>query len=254
MRQIFGDIGWEKKIAIFFSMTLLLALIGPFGTYDDLDFWERSVFWVMCVGGVGFCMHVTVVVALNTAALGQLKKLFRVFIGAIFGAFPGAAVVIFIDAVLRPPLINADDFPTIWLQIAVLGLLICPIEYLDWRRLGDGSVENAPIRTKLHDRLRSGTTDEIISMSMQDHYVEVSSAQGKELVLMRFADAIEEIEGIPGVRIHRSHWIADTHLKKIEKRGHRTFATVSDGSELPVSDTYSEVARARLASAEVEES
>lgn len=200
----------------------------------------------MITGGVGFCMHVTVSVAMATSLLGQLGQLPRILVGVVFGAFPGAAIVLFVNGVMRPPMLSADSLPIIWLQITIMGSLICPVEYIDWRRRVSPPDESPLIRTRLHERLRAEPTVDIISMSMQDHYVEVRTGQGKELVLMRFSDAIKEVEGIAGTRLHRSHWVADHHLQSIEKRGIRSFAMVSDGTELPVSDTYVETAKEKL--------
>lgn len=243
MRQIFGDIGWEKKVLVFFGTMAILIIIGPFGTYDDLDFWQRSVFWVIIVGGVGFGMHITMSVSLTTRAFGNLGQVLRLLIGAAVGAFPGAAIVVFVNGVFRSTSISAETMPVIWMQVTVIGFIVGSVEYIDWRRFRSANVEVPKVKTKLHARLNAGANGEIISMSMQDHYVEVTTDFGKELVLLRFTDALSEITGITGTRIHRSHWVADSHLIKIEKRGNRTFVMLSDGRELPVSDTYSPAVR-----------
>ncbi|SFS16576.1 LytTR family DNA-binding domain-containing protein [Yoonia litorea] len=246
MRQIFGDIGWEKKLLVFFGALIVLTLLGPFGTYADLDFWSRFVFWVMIVGGVGFCMHVTMTVGLKTPLLGRMSKTFRLLISAALGALPGAAIVVFVNAVFRPPLVSADGMPVIWLQVTVIGFIIGVVEYMDWRVLPPAEDATPVVRTKLHDRFRSTTTADIISMSMQDHYVEVTTSAGKELVLSRFADAIDEVKGVNGLRLHRSHWIAEKHLVDTKRRGNRAFAKLSDGRELPVSDTYLKAVEATI--------
>lgn len=240
MRQIFGDIGWEKKLLAFFGAIALFVLLGPFGTYGDLTFWERSVFWVMIVGGIGFFMHITMSVALVTRYLGALPQLLRLLIGAIFGAFPGAAIVFFVNGVFRPPMMDPDVVPVIWIQVVAIGFLIGVFEYIDWYPRDDKSEPDTPKpqATRLHARLNAAPNTEIISMSMQDHYVEVTTSEGTEMVLMRFADAIEAVSDLPGSRIHRSHWVAHAHLQTVEKRNQRATATLRDGRTLAVSNTY----------------
>ena len=43
-------------------------------------------------------------------------------------------------------------------------------------------------------------------LKMADHYVEAFTTAGSTLVLMRFADAVSELEGADGLRVHRSYW------------------------------------------------
>ncbi|MEL7343312.1 MAG: LytTR family DNA-binding domain-containing protein [Pseudomonadota bacterium] len=250
MRQIFGDIGWEKKILAFFGAVGILILLGPFGTYEDLGFWERSVFWVIIVGGVGFFMHITMTVALATQVLERAPQVLRLFVGAIIGGFPGAAVVFFVNAVLRPPLMEADAMPTIWLQVSIIGFVIGVLEYIDWRAPNAAQAQPPDVRTALHSRLKAADQAELISMSMHDHYVEVTTSAGKEFVLMRFSDAIAEASPVPGTRIHRSHWVANKHIAKLEREGHRMIMTVSDNRKLAVSKSYIEAAKEAFSNAQ----
>ncbi len=237
MRQIFGEIGWEKKLAAFFVAVGVLTLLGPFGTYEDLTFWERAIFWVVAIGGIGFFMHITMTVALTSDALGKMQQLPRLLLGAVFGGFPGAAIIIFVNGVFRPPMMSADTLPILWLQVAMIGFLIGVFEYIDWRRPSSELVAERPV-TRLHQKLRAGEEADIVSMSMQDHYVQVTTQAGQELVLMRFSDAIEAASGLPGTRIHRSHWVVNSHLTAVERDGSRIVARLSDGRQLSISKTY----------------
>lgn len=70
---------------------------------------------------------------------------------------------------------------------------------------------------------------------MQDHYVDVHTDKGNTLVLMRLADAIAEMEGVSGMQIHRSHWVAlDAVAGSLRKDG-RLFLRMTDEKLLPVS-------------------
>ncbi len=238
MRQIFGEIGWEKKALVFFSAVTILAVLGPFGTYEDLSFWERLVFWVMIFTGVGFFAHVLMVLCLSTTYLGVLNRFVRLAIGAAVAAVPGAAIVVFVNMVFRPPGVGADSLPYIWFQVAILSYLIGVIEYIDW---GLGAPKPAKIvTTRLHNRLPPDVGRNIISLSMQDHYVEVTTTEGKHLCLMRMSDAINELSGLAGLRVHRSHWVAKDHLVGLTRSGTRNLVVLSDGRELAVSDTHRE--------------
>ena len=95
----------------------------------------------------------------------------------------------------------------------------------------------------LLERLPVGVRGPLLHLRMQDHYVEVHTDRGSELVLLRFSDALKELGGTEGMQVHRSHWIARHALKKITRRGSRTFAHLSNGSEVPVSRSYAKSLR-----------
>ena len=73
---------------------------------------------------------------------------------------------------------------------------------------------------------------------MRDHYVEIHTDRGSELVLMRFGDALKELGGAEGMQVHRSHWIARAAVRKIVRRAGRTVAFLENGAEVPVSRRY----------------
>lgn len=79
---------------------------------------------------------------------------------------------------------------------------------------------------------------------MQDHYVEIRTDKGGALVLMRLADAIAETEGVAGLQIHRSHWIAIGQVAQSVRLGGRLMLKMKDGTMLPVSRSYIEEVRA----------
>ena len=70
---------------------------------------------------------------------------------------------------------------------------------------------------------------------MQDHYVEVHTAAGSELLLLRFRDALREVEGVDGLQVHRSHWVARNAVARVERRrgGGRVALRLVNGSKVP---------------------
>lgn len=76
---------------------------------------------------------------------------------------------------------------------------------------------------------------DIIRVSALDHYVEVQTRTGTTLLLMRFADALEELEDIGGLRIHRSHWVARQAIRRVLRQDRALLVEMVDGARLPVS-------------------
>ena len=98
-----------------------------------------------------------------------------------------------------------------------------------------GALKTARLIQRLPTRLREA---QVISMSMQDHYVEVTTSNGTSLLLMRLSDAIRETDGIAGLQVHRSHWVALDQVSAAIRQGDRATLTMVTGDEVPVSRTY----------------
>jgi len=84
----------------------------------------------------------------------------------------------------------------------------------------------------------------VLYMSMQDHYVEVVTDKGSELGLMRFSDAMEELDGADGLQIHRSHWVSREAIAGWRREKGKLVLEMPDGAELPVSRSYAKAVRA----------
>jgi hypothetical protein len=87
----------------------------------------------------------------------------------------------------------------------------------------------------LNERLPIAVRGEILSLSGQDHYVEVRTQKGTHLLLSRLADAIALTGDQQGMQVHRSYWVARAGIKKIETRNGKGVITLLDGSEVPIS-------------------
>ncbi len=79
---------------------------------------------------------------------------------------------------------------------------------------------------------------ELISMTVMDHYVEVTTTRGKHLILMRFKDAIAEIPPQLGLQIHRSYWVASDQVQAHRRDGKQLLLITTAQDALPVSRRY----------------
>ena len=74
--------------------------------------------------------------------------------------------------------------------------------------------------------------------------MEAVTTAGSTLVLMRFVDAVAELDGAGGLRVHRTYWVASRHVTGAARRHGRTTLRLTGGHEVPVSRTYMAAARA----------
>jgi hypothetical protein len=88
-------------------------------------------------------------------------------------------------------------------------------------------------RPRLRDRLPPGFGD-ILALQAEDHYVRVHSPTGSTLLLMRLADAVAELDGLDGLQVHRSWWVAKAAVASAARDGRRVNLRLTNGAEAPV--------------------
>lgn len=266
MREFFRNFAADRHILIDIAVIFLLTFLGPFGSYEELNIAERFVFWTVCVGGVALFMGGLIRMCLAHPRLSTLPRMVRIAIGAALGGLPGAGVVFFVALIIWPGVAEAFRFPMIWMQVTIIGFAIGLVRFYGWSRpdrsespsetetgspypAGSDPHEDTAqttFTTRFHRRLPPELGSDIVSLSMQDHYVETTTTQGTHMVLIRLSDAMAELDKLPGHQIHRSHWAAKAHMVDVSRDGSRFQLLLSDGRTLPVSRTYVEPLRALM--------
>jgi len=74
----------------------------------------------------------------------------------------------------------------------------------------------------------------LLSLSAQDHYVEMVTSKGVHLERITIKKAIELVPDGSGLQVHRSHWVAFNAILDLEKIGERTAVLLRNGTKLPV--------------------
>ena len=72
---------------------------------------------------------------------------------------------------------------------------------------------------------------------MEDHYLRVHTALGSDLILLRMRDAVSELDGLEGVLVHRSWWVARSAVRAVERDGRSLRLILPDGLVAPVART-----------------
>ena len=241
-------------------LVALFAFIGPFGTYDSLGLPGRIGYWAVAMGGNWLVCGCLMMLALVLAGGASMRRRMLVTAAAApVAAAPGTGVVLAAEALFRPGYADAISVSTIYLSVAVLMLVIGlgVVAVLEFRRravadgalgAGAGSVDAGGSRpasgARFLDRLPEKLGRDLVYLKTADHYVEAVTTAGSTLVLMRFVDAVAELEGAGGLRVHRSYWVTCRHVTGAARRHGRTTLRLSGGHEVPVSRTYLPAARA----------
>lgn len=234
------------------GLAVLLAMIGPFGTFGALGLGERLVYWTLATVIVWAPASIMArqFASSNWSVLRPIWA--RTLAAAAIAAAPGAFVVAFLEGAMRGTEITGPGIVRLYVYVFVLSgataLIVSRLSRSRTRTLtGEPAPSEpapaAPVATP--SVLGSRLGGEILSLTMEDHYLRIVSTVGEDLVLMRMADAARLLSGA-GWRIHRSHWVASGAIAHVERQGRRRFAVLADGRHLPIShDRSVEMAKVR---------
>lgn len=218
----------------------ILIVTGPFETYA-MPLGLRTVYWAASIG-VGWVVITAFIFAARRVTFAAGWPAFSRVLTAMCMAVPIIAVTSYwIDFALRPNRMGVS----VWiflLNVAVLSALIGGIALA---RIRPRLISPAalPARNAFLDRLPPKLGTALISLTSQDHYVEVTTAKGHDLIHMRLSDAIDALGAYPGQQIHRSHWISAHAFTGTTRDGDRLMAHLVDGRALPVSRSFAPTVR-----------
>ncbi len=221
---------WVGMVAV----ALILALSGPFGTINMMRIAPRFAYWGLIVLVTFFS---GAFVSDWTLAGGRARRLG--FAGAIVLAGGATGLVVTAEVLmlnwaafgLAPA--NGGYVAEIALNCTAIALIVSAV--LAWQQR---QTQTNSGTTRLLDRIEIDKRGALLSLSQQDHYVQITTSAGASLILMRLADAIAETEGTPGLQVHRSHWVATNAVAAARRVDGKVVLTLHDGQDLPVSRTY----------------
>ena len=229
-----------EQAAAFVLATGTFTTLGPFGTFE-LVFWQRLIYWTLAIGAGWIFVSTSIMTMRRKGHLHQDSPVLRIALSIIIAAPPTSLVVMGLEAVMRPsdgPFLQ----PIIFVYVAFVCLVIggAVVAYVRPRFAQPIKVPDYMIFMK---RLPPHLGTNLISLSSQDHYVEVTTEKGRELIHMRLGDALEELSDYPGQQIHRSHWIAARAFQGTARENNRLVVRLSDGRSLPVSRSFTPAVR-----------
>lgn len=231
-----------RRLIGYVILVLAFTFLGAFGTYENMDAPSRFLYWAILIAGIGMFMTFAGDTILEDKFWPSVPRLVKAAIASAIAALPSAGLIWTTERVLRG---YQPGYLAMWFYVAIIGFGMLIIHHQLWR---PPAKPYAPFFKRLPGEI--GT--DLMSLSMADHYVEVKTQDGSTMVLMRFADALKELSGYPGHQIHRSHWVADKYVIRLERQGARNMAVLSDGSKLPVSKAYLDDVRSIVESNEAE--
>lgn len=116
----------------------------------------------------------------------------------------------------------------------VISILICGIGELSRSRRAEATPHIT--RPAIFDRLKPALREaELYALSSEDHYVRAITSKGDDLILMRLSDAIKETAPLKGLQTHRSWWVAEAGVEKVQKQDGKLSIRLKNDTTSPVS-------------------
>ncbi|MBB5515948.1 hypothetical protein FHS89_001968 [Rubricella aquisinus] len=240
LRDWWGEVTSPKTLLMAAVLTAGCVIAGPFGTID-MPFGVRAVYWPM-VNAVALMMSLAAMgIVHETRRFARWPVTARNALGAALFAVPFSIVLHGVTRLF----VGAGDIarllvfvPSVFAVAFLIAIAVTTLSRVDHRKPAEGEGPSR-LMARLQPRMRG----RLIRLGVQDHYVEVHTAQGMSLILMRLGDAVEEVGGVTGHRVHRSHWVAEQAIRDIQRRDGRVFLMMEDGAEVPVSRSYQKALR-----------
>jgi len=229
LRRIYGD---PRALIVMGIVGLVAGLAGPFGTFEALPQGLRIVYWLIIAFttyGIGMFAGLTIGEALRPRSLPQVLVTLVTSAGA---AVPVTAVVVVANAVFMG---DMPELPSVFVLffyslVVCLGVFVLADMILP-SVVRDEAAQPPAILKRVPPHLRGN----LVRISTADHYVEVHTDNGMSLILMRFSDAMAETGSVPGVQIHRGHWVALDAVRHLKRAEGKPMVELVSGETLPVS-------------------
>lgn len=233
-----------EVLGIALLTTLIAASTGPFGTFSTLGFAERLGYWgavsvfSVVLGYTGF----TLARLLGCKVYSRCQNMVGAIIAAVLitGAVWEVTWFGFGDVLDVPPV--GFLFINVLLITAAVGVVR---QIMTTRRVAEPVVQTEQEvtldevaddpRPRLARRLPEDLGGAILHLSVSDHHVDIHTENGSASVRMRLGDAIEAMDDVPGMRVHRSHWVALDAIEGVARDNGRLFLILRTGARVPVS-------------------
>ena len=223
-----------------FILGVALGTAGPYGTYDTVPLHIRLSFWVFILLMPWACWECLMAFARrilprNLGARTMMALLMPVFavIGSLFATGSSALVFGLGDlSFLQAWAASLASWMLFsFLIVLPLAVIADALSRQEQRKGGENLL--GFFATKLPEKLRGGA---LVALHSEGHYLRVYTTTGDDLILMSMEDAMTALSAYPGIRTHRSWWMAADQIDAKTRRDSSLTSILTKTSlDVPVS-------------------
>jgi hypothetical protein len=243
------------ELLVVAAVGLALAALGPFGSYAA-PFAARAAYWMGSMLAGYAIIRPTVPLSRWLSQESGIGRFPAELLALTVAAVPLSLLVALASARLWAN--GGGSFGLLYVQVWCIGLAMTLFmnRFLPDREAPlpaaaapepkpepEGGAPE-PFHPRFLDRVPA-TARPLLCLSMEDHYVRAHGPGGSALILMRMRDAVAELEGVPGLQVHRSWWVARQAVERVEKDGERVRLRLVNGMTVPVARSQIGAVRAQ---------
>ncbi len=232
--RIWGELSVPSRLLGFGLGAVLIVAVGPFGTFD-LPFPKRAGYWgswLACVWVVTtVCFACAHAVAARYKITQWVISLLSLGLTIPLAAFLGLSLATLFFASL---VVSVDMY---FAEAKFLAPIVGGITVLLHMTMPP-TAKPKEAGEAFFARLPFDLGRDLVSISSADHYLRVRTTLGETLIHGSLTEAVEQLAGVDGGQIHRSHWVAYSAIEQRSWTGQRLELRLTSGDVLPVSRTY----------------
>lgn len=264
---VFGVASLERTLpAVGLALVLLFVAVRPEAS-AGLGLAGRLGYWILHVG-IGLAGLVVASLVIRRRIFTRWPISVAIVVTGIVGALAAAPAYWLVDQWWPVPGGAVpddwlDDFAAAgpWQGIVAECLEVAPLFVTSWFAvnmpliLGQPRIEappppdppdpphgpspprpaaSAPGASLFPDRLPAALGRDVVAVSSDLHYLHVHTTRGSAMILGSLRDAAAAL-GDAGMIVHRSHWVAHAHVRRVVIAGSEAACQLSTGLSIPVS-------------------
>lgn len=211
-----------------------LTIIAPFGATRGMSLVWSWIYWTGFVAYGAICAQFTI--PLLVKHLGHWPRPVLYLIISLVITLLVSIGIFAVSALMGQP-IPLTVFPQLYGYVWVISAAITTVMVLrDGKTAANADeVPGSKFNKRIPARIAGGI---LYAVSAEDHYLRIRTSRGDDLILMRLGDALEELDGLDGMRTHRSWWVAREAVQQVHRDKNKILLELRDGTMAPVSRTY----------------
>ncbi len=248
-RTLQGAPGGRTFVGLCVAATVCLAIVfSSAGAYEteDLDPLHRLALWMIVMSLV---IGQTIALQIGFSRLFGRGRLSQVLAGCCTVLVANTIVALQLHGLKYTWVLpkNPDPIPEFVLFVApavmpVAGLVVL-LSLTAQRLLRAAEQTETSGASEAQDGPPAGldwANTTIQTVRAFDHYLEITSTNGRHFVRGRMKDVEEMLDKAAGLRVHRSWWVNRDAIRSIETKGRDKVVCLQDGRRVPI-------ARSRIA-------
>ena len=239
-------------VSLWFMTIVVLASVGPFGTYETLTAAQRLGYW-------GLIVTLSCFMDLFLRQFYTVKNLRELLVRRLIFVIAFSLCLYLINIWVFQYSFSLQSFLKAFSYVLIVSICIEAVlesvraifgSYLDeaegieeMRRSEDSYADDfETLLQKLPEALRGP----IWHLEARGHYLGVRTDQGDAQILMRFSDAITGLPLSLGVQTHRSHWVALEAAMQMTLAQGKHFVELPNQMLVPISKSRLQVVESAL--------